>query len=141
VSADNKRHAAVHEAAHAVVASSLGSELGGAIQGYVFTEATRYDLPMHRLEDAVVVALAGNIAEEMILGTIQRVPGITPEREDDERHLQWLFSVLCPWGSADIRERCEVRARDMVQAKREPINALAARLMSGEMIESYTASP
>jgi len=118
----------------------LGSELGGAIQGRVVTEATRYDLPRHRLDDAAVVALAGNIAEEIILGAIERVPGITAEREEDERHLQWIFSIICPWASADFRERYEVRARDLVQANREAINALAARLMSGEVIETSRIS-
>jgi ATP-dependent Zn protease len=146
VSIDNKRHTAIHEAGHAVVAATLrfdvdevsvGSEFGGAIQGRSVTSAARYDVPNERLEDAAVVALAGNLAEQALLGKIERVPGIASEREHDEQHLQRLFSVLCPWGSDDVRARCVARARELIDENREAINDLAERLMSGEVVKHF----
>jgi hypothetical protein len=144
-----RRRTATHEAGHAVLAVHQGftvslvqvkSELNGAILGKTETDATRLDLPVGRLEDAIIVALAGNLAEEILLGGVERVPGIRAEREHDETILQWHLSRLCPWDSPGARARCEEQTRILVEQNRDAIAALASRLLDLGAISDYTTS-
>jgi hypothetical protein len=139
------RHAAFHEAGHAVVASYFGFEvtevaiLQGPIHGFTRTNAARFDLPDEQLSSAVIVAVAGAVSESVLLGSVYATDGVRRECEDDEIILNRLLARLCPWVRVDeIRSQFENIARELVKLYRTEIHALAEQLLRDKVVFNFT---
>ena len=148
---EQRRHASYHEAGHAVAAIDGGIAVGcvsirqesdGSLEGHTHTSFCVPDRPHQRLEPkelerlkgGIVVALAGDIAEEVLLGAVRPTPAVSKECQHDEFMAQKLLSIVQPWDSPALRKICEDRARVLIRQKRGAVEALAERLLAMESI-------
>lgn len=138
--------AAVHEAAHAVVARALGLNCGRAMitptgGGYarVFARWRRgRRRPRSWLTTAMIIeSMAGGEAEKLLLGLTE-----AGDRQDRERQAAWALDAGWNWPAVEPRLREMTRTmvlRHRAAVVRVALALVKHRSLSGEEIDALTA--
>jgi cell division protease FtsH len=108
ISEEEKRHTAIHEAGHTVVAAMLpeadpvhkvtiiprGLALGLT---WYLPEKDRVDMSKSQVQAAIAVAMGGRVADEVFLGT--KTAGAS---SDIDKSTEMARRMVCDWGMSDL---------------------------------------
>lgn len=123
---DRRVRTATHEAGHATISRALGLPSGEATIGD--GRARSYLADDHGIR-SILVALAGGIAEEVLLGDANEV-GCLRDHEKVNRLLTANHFTDSALASAALRDEC----RDLVRKHRGTIAVIALQLLAKETL-------